>query len=94
MHNHNGKNNKSMLWMMIPCLLLVVVVLLGGGKLASSNYLWLIMLGVCVIPHLWMMFKGGHGEHSDNSIEDKIDDTSGKHVETKNEDNKHSGSCH
>ena len=74
MHNHDGKNNKSMMWMMLPCLLLVVVVLLGGGKLASSNYLWLIMLGVCVVPHLWMMFKG-HGEHCDNNKKDEDNST-------------------
>jgi hypothetical protein len=67
MHNHDGKNSKSMIWMMIPCLLLVAVVLFGGRKLASSNYLFLIMLGVCVVPHFWMMFKGhrGHGRNHD-----------------------------
>jgi hypothetical protein len=95
MHSHNGKNNKSMMWMMIPCLLLVVVVLFSGGKLGSSNYLWLIMLGVCVVPHLWMMFKG-HGGHGDNNTEDKINDASTKEPETKdgNEKSKHGGCCH
>ena len=81
-----------MMWMMVPCLLLVVFVLFGGGKLASSNYLWLIMLGVCVIPHLWMMFKGGHGdEHSDNNTENKMDDTKMKNEDEKSKD---SNSCH
>lgn len=61
MHNNEG-NNKSMIWMMIPCLLLVVIFLFGGGGLVSSKYLWLIMLGVCVVPHIWMMLKG-HGRH-------------------------------
>lgn len=50
--------------MMIPCLLLLGVLLFGGDKLASSGYLWLILIGVCVVPHLWMMFKG-HGGHGD-----------------------------
>lgn len=66
MHNHNGGNGKSMMWMMIPCFLLVVIVILGGGGLASSKYLWLIMLGVCVVPHIWMMFKGHVGHSDDN----------------------------
>lgn len=92
MHNHNGGNSKSMIWMMVPCLLLVVIFLFGGGGLASSKYLWLIMLGVCVIPHIWMMFKG-HGEQNEVTTEDKIDGTSEKQLETKNEDNKHGGSC-
>ncbi|MCX6751214.1 MAG: hypothetical protein NT161_00365 [Candidatus Nomurabacteria bacterium] len=91
MHDHNnGKGNNSMLWMMLPCILLIVVVLFGGGKLVASNYLWLVILGVCVVPHLWMMFKGGHGGHNDNT-ENKMDD-----IQTKNENDKskHSGGCH
>ncbi len=78
MHNHNNNDSegghKGMMWMMIPCLLLVAVVLFGGGGLASSRYLWLIILGVCVVPHIWMMFKGhgGHEEHNDDKTEDKI----------------------
>jgi len=99
MHNHNDNNNKSghkeMMWMMIPCLLLVVSVFFGGGKLASSRYLWLVLLGVCVVPHIWMMFKG-HGGHGENNTEDEINDASTKELETKdkNEKPKHSGCCH
>ena len=95
MHNHDGKNNKSMMWMMIPCLLLIAFALFGGGGLASSKYLWLIIIGACVVPHIWMMFKG-RGEHSEDSTEDKIDDASTKQPETKNENNKHKGGncCH
>ena len=91
MHNHDGKNSKSMMWMMLPCLLLVAVVFLGGGKLASSNYLWLIMLGVCVVPHLWMMFKGGHGGHSDDNTENKTNNTQ---IKNDNDKSKHSDGCH
>ncbi len=93
MHNNNNSGgHKGMMWMMIPCLLLIVFVLFGG---ASSKYLWLIMLGVCVVPHLWMMFKGGHGGHSDTNIEDKKDDTSAKQIEAKEKYNKsgQGGSC-
>lgn len=81
MHNHNnnmGSGHKGMWWMMIPCLLLVVITLFSGGKLASSNYFWLVIVGVCVVPHLWMMFKGGHGgprRHSNTDTENKINNT-------------------
>lgn len=77
MHNHNEGSGKSMMWMMLPCLLLLAVVIFGGSGLFSSKYIWLIMLGVCVVPHLWMMFKGNK-EH--NSTEKK-------------ENEKHDGSC-
>lgn len=113
MYDHDNVNNrddghKGMMWMMIPCLLLLGVLFLGGGKLASFNYLWLIMLGVCVVPHLWMMFKGhgSHKVHGDNNTEDKIDlsaetavqagGTSAKQSETRDGHNKHKngGCCH
>jgi len=100
MHNHNNNNtggdgHKRMIWMMIPCLLLVAVVLFGGGKFISSKYLWLVMLGVCVVPHIWMMLRGHRG-HSDNNMEDKINDASTKELKTKdgNEKSKHGGCCH
>lgn len=101
MHNHNNKDggHKGMLWMMIPCLLLLLGFLfLGGGKLSSSGYLWLILIGVCVVPHIWMMLKGhgGHGGHSDANTEDKMDETPAKQMDTKDEENKHKhgGGCH
>ncbi len=30
-----------------------------------ENYTWIIwvLLGLCVVTHIWMMFKGGHGAH-------------------------------
>ena len=78
MHDHNENNgHKGMMWMMIPCILLVVIALFGS-KLASSNYLWLIILGVCVVPHIWMMLKG-RGKHEDKDENDK---------------SKHGGCCH
>ena len=93
MHNHNGGNGKSMMWMMIPCLLLIAFALFGGGNLASSKYLWLIIVGVCVVPHIWMMFKG-HGKHSDTNTEEKSDIALEKpNTTVENKDNKHGGSC-
>ena len=69
MHNHNnndgGGGHKGMLWMMIPCLLISGILLFGSDNLAPSKYLWLIVIGICVVPHIWMMFKGygGHKDH-------------------------------
>ena len=91
MHNHNHNNNKngehkSMMLMMIPCFLMVAVLLFGGGKFTSSKYLWLIVIGICVVPHLLMMFKGHKKEnekHEDiDNLENKIKDTNNKHNES------------
>ena len=89
MHNHDGKNNKSMMWMMIPCLILLGVLFFGRGKL-SSGYLWPVLIGVFVIAHVWMMFKG-HGGHSDTDTDKKAN--VGEESKTKDE-HKHSGGCH
>ena len=110
MHNHH--NNKEaghkgmMWWMMIPCLLLLGVLFLGGSKLSLGEYLWPILIGVFVVAHIWMMFKG-HGGHSDDNTENKINNTSAKQPETnlpavtstaqagdENNKHKHGGSCH
>jgi len=76
MHNHNNNNkdggHKGMMWMMIPCLFLLGFVFIGGGNLSSGGYLWPILIGIFVIAHVWMMFKGhgGHGDH-DNEQQKK-----------------------
>ena len=96
MHNHNsndgGGGHKGMMWMMIPCLLLLGILFLGGGKLSGGGYLWPILIGVFVVAHVWMMFKG-HGGHGNNDTEGKIDGDSTKESDAKDE-HKHNGSCH
>ncbi|MDP3244716.1 MAG: hypothetical protein Q8M83_03610 [bacterium] len=103
MHNHNGKKNRSMMWMMLICILFLGVLSFAGGKLFSGGYLGPIFVGVFVIAHLWMMFKG-HGEHSDANTEKKYDlpaatstaqagAASVKQPEAKDE-HKHGGCCH
>ena len=84
-----------MMWMVIPCLLLLGVIFLGGGKPSSGGYFWPILIGVFIVVHVWMMFKG-HGSHKNAGAEDKIDDTSAKQPETKDDNNKHKngGCCH
>jgi hypothetical protein len=97
MHNHNNKDggHKGMMWMMIPCLLLLGFVFLGGEKLSSGGYVWPILIGVFVVAHIWMMFRG-HGGHDDANTEDKTDDVSAQEPEAKggNEKSKHGGCCH
>ena len=91
MHDHNGKNDNWMMWVMIPCLLLFGLLFFGGSKLISLRYFWLIMVGICVVPHVWMMFRG-HGGHG-NSDDKKSATDSDKQPEEKNE-HKHGGCCH
>ncbi|MFA6272905.1 MAG: hypothetical protein WC673_00200 [Candidatus Paceibacterota bacterium] len=108
MHDHNSSGNKDgghkgMMWMMIPCLILLGILFFGGDKLASSGYLWLIVIGVCVVPHIWMMFKG-HGGHKDDEMEGKSDlPVAGNTAPTgvalekpsgEKDEHKHSGCCH
>ena len=84
MHNHNGKKNSSMVWMMSVCVLFLVVLFFAGGKLFSGGYFGPILIGVFVVAHIWMMFKG-HGGHKDDGAENKKDE---------NNKNKHGGCCH
>lgn len=82
-----------MMWMMIPCIILLGVLFLSRGKFSSSGYLWLIIVGVCVGPHIWMILKG-HGGPDNVDSEDKTSDPSTKLPETKNRENKHKhGGC-
>jgi len=80
-----------MMWMMIPCLLLLGILFLGGGKLSGGGYLWPILIGVFVVAHVWMMFRG-HGKHG-NDTEEKIDNASAKQLDAKDE-HKHGVCCH
>ena len=92
MHNHNkGGEGRGMMWMMIPCLLLLGFLFLGGGAWSSNGYLWPILIGIFVVAHVWMMFKGHR--HGGTNTEDKIDNDSVKESDIKDE-HKHSNGCH
>ena len=95
MHDHNkGGGGKGMMWMMILCLLFVGVLFLGGDKLSGGGYLWPILIGVFVIAHVWMMFKG-HGGHGDNDAKENLNATSEKpDVRGEHKEDKHGGCCH
>src|SRR3989338_2632278 len=76
MHNHNGKKDSGMKWMMLICCLLPLGLLLfAGGTLSSGGYLWPILLGVVIVAHLLVMFKG-HGEHGDKDAGAEADSPS------------------
>ncbi|MDP3956070.1 MAG: hypothetical protein Q8Q18_02405 [bacterium] len=90
MHDHNnGGGYKGMMWMMIPCLLLLGILFLGGGKLSGGGYFWPI-IGVFVVAHVWMMFRG-HGKHG--NVDAEVDDTSTKQHGAK-DGHKHGDCCH
>jgi len=82
MHEHENNNksggHKGMMWMMIPCLLLLVFVFLGGDTLSSDGYLWPVLIGVFVVAHVWMMFKG-HGGHGGDSGREPREDKPHNH---------------
>ena len=77
MHNHSNNDSKGghkgMMWIMIPCLLLLGFMFLGGDKLSSDGYLWPILVGVFVVAHACMMFKGHGGQDHGSRDEDKND---------------------
>jgi hypothetical protein len=81
MHNHNDKNNSSMMWMMVPCLLILVfAIFAGGGGLRSWPFL--LIIGAMVGGHLWMMFRG-HG-HDSSGEEQQRDAADAEHASPEN----------
>ena len=96
MHDHEGKNNFSMLWMMLPCLLLVGFLLFSGGALSSSRYLWPILIGGMVVAHIWMMVRGHRahdGDHVADEEKNETDGGNGKDAHGAHDDKKQHGSC-
>lgn len=75
--------------MMLPCLLLAVVALVGGDTLSSSKYFWLLLIGICVVPHLFMMWKG-----KGKCCDDEESDTKQAKGNNADTDHKHTGGCH
>lgn len=67
MHDHNDGSkdggHKGMMWMMLICCTLPFVVLIFGSG-TGSGYLIPILIGILIIVHLWMMFKG-HGDKNE-----------------------------
>ena len=99
MHDHNNNDNKhggrkGIAWMMILCLLLLGFIFLDGAKLFSGGYLWPILIGVFVVAHIWMMFKG-HGGHADEDGDENPDTVDpAEEIAAKKNEYKHGGCCH
>ena len=97
MHNHDGKNNKSMMWMMVICCAvpLVPILFVGGAGKALGGSSWVVFGGITamILAHFFMM-----GKHKGNGNSDEKKELHGE--ENKNKDNKddksHSGHgcCH
>jgi len=67
MHNHNDKDSshQGMMWMMVVCCaLLLGALFLGGSSLSLGGYFWPILIGIFVVAHVWMMFRG-HGKRTE-----------------------------
>ena len=76
-----------MMWMMALCALPIVILFFAGGKSSSSEYFWPIFIGIFIVAHFWMMFRG-HGSHSENPANrngnDKVKDITAGTAEHKN----------
>lgn len=89
-HCNGGKKNSSMMWLMaICCFLPLAVLFFAGSKFSLGGYLVPILIGVCVISHIVMMFRG-HGGKADTN---EGNDNNEGQPETK-EKNTPSRSCH
>ena len=92
MHNHNGKGDNSMMWMMVLCCALPLIFLLfAGSTVFSGGYIQYVILGGLAAACFWMMFKGhgGHGGNSDTDTEGKTNAVE----ESKTKDKHKKGSC-
>lgn len=76
--------------MVVCCALLLGALFLGGSSLSLGGYFWLILIGVFVIVHVWMMFRG-HGKHGDAGTKEKTD---GASKSGSTDEHKHGGCCH
>ncbi len=64
-HN-NGKQDHSMMWMMVICCALPLLFLLfAGSAVFASGYLRYVIFGAIALAGVWMMLRG-HGSHAEN----------------------------
>lgn len=78
MHDHDGKGNKSMMWMMAICcgLPLLLILFVGGGGKALGTSTWVVFGGmaVMILAHFLMMgrsHKNSNEGHSTTEEENK-----------------------
>lgn len=94
MHNHDGKNDRWMMWFMMLCCAapLLLIVLFGSGGKALGAPTWVIVGGIALMMLVHFFMTGKSHKHSDEKH-----DTGEKDVSTNNKENKnHSGHtcCH
>lgn len=58
-----------MAWMMLPCLLILAFAIFAGGG-GLRPWPFLLIIGIMVAGHLWMVFRG----HGNKSYEEKHND--------------------
>jgi len=63
-----------MTWMMLICVIPILALLfLGGWSPRGSSWIFPVAIGVFVLGHLWMMFRG-HGTHGDDHADHNDED--------------------
>ncbi len=84
--NHQT-HGSSMKWMLLGCGVVLLLLFVASDVIPSGFFLP-ILLGVCLLSHIWMMRRS----HGSQTSEDK----SAQHVEKKKTDGGHSGGgcCH
>ncbi|MCR4314110.1 MAG: hypothetical protein NUV84_02595 [Candidatus Uhrbacteria bacterium] len=55
-------HNKHLLLMLLGCGLMILVLVVFKDRL-TEGWLFALVIGACVIPHLFMMRGDKHGEH-------------------------------
>ncbi|OGG83047.1 hypothetical protein A3A42_03360 [Candidatus Kaiserbacteria bacterium RIFCSPLOWO2_01_FULL_55_25] len=91
MHNHNGKGDNSMMWMMVLCCAMPFIFLLfAGSTVFSGGYLKYVIIGGLAAVCFWMMFRrhGGHDADSEDGTKGSSDQ-SGAEGKSKRD-----GRCH
>jgi len=74
-----------MLWMLLGCALLFLFLFLAGN-VVPVKILWPVLIGVCVVMHIWMMRRhGSHTQHGEQATKAGVDE--------QKENTGHSGGC-
>jgi Flp pilus assembly protein TadB len=79
----DSMSKNHLLWMLAGCGLFIIILAVFGGRL-SSGWIVAIVIGACVVPHLFMM-RGHDHEKSTHS--------EGEKNKSKDEQSLHKGGC-
>ncbi|MEK7665766.1 MAG: hypothetical protein AAB337_02730 [Patescibacteria group bacterium] len=87
--NHK-KTGASIAWMVLSCVALLLIFFFAGDRLPASILLP-VLIGICVISHIWMMSRG-HGSHGQNNVRDEKTQLN-TDADKKGKDAGHHGGC-